>query len=245
MKYGNRPQYSNQPKSWYQRWWGILILIFITIVLIVASAFFFSVLDYFFKYKSGEINYQNLNQQKQQAQEDFLDSAQAPYLGNPDANIIIVEFADFKCPYCQQSVPVIKSLIQQYPKEIKIVFRNLPIFSEESLQAANAAACAQEQSNLAFWAMHDELFNNQDNLNKEKFQKIAENLGFEINRFNNCLNSNKYYGKIQKDMEEAQKAGANQTPTFFINGHKVEGHQSLQNWQAVLDQTIKMINSQK
>ncbi len=231
------PQYSLPPKSWYRRWWGIILLIILALFFILGTAVFFQTIDLIKKLKQGEISINDLTGSTTTSSDQIINLAtdDDPYLGNPTAPIIIVEFADFNCPSCRQSAPILLQLLKLYPQDLKVIFRDFPITTEQSITAALAGACAHEQGNLIFWGMHDQLFAQQGNLTEENIIAIAQNLGLKMNQFNNCLKNNKYYLEIKEDALTAYQAGAEGTPTFFINGLKVTGSQSLDSWQTAID----------
>ncbi len=232
------PQYALKPRRWYKRWWGVMLLTILAFFLILAFAIAFETLDLMLQLRSGKLTYADLTgeQTNQNGLSPLeLTSGNQPYLGNPDAKITIVEFADFKCPYSQQAYPIMQRLINNNKDKIKFIFRDFPITSEDSLLAAEAANCAFEQSNFAFWAMHDRLFTDQNSITTEGVQKVSSDLGLDTARFGNCLNTKKYDGEISKDLSLGQKFGAKKTPTFFINGEKIEGVWPIENWQKAID----------
>jgi protein-disulfide isomerase len=232
------PQYTLPKKHWHARWWGILLLIFLGIVFAAVFAFLFLTADIFLQIRRGTYNQQSpVNTPA--VTKDNLDSATAPYLGNSQAKIVIVEFGDFACPYCQQAALVMQQLSRIFPQDLKIVFRNFPVVKEESFLAAQAGACAWEQGNFVFWALHDQLFANQDKLTEETIKNLAQNLGIDMSRFTPCLQNQKYADKIKDDATVASQAGVKKTPTFFINGEKIEGFQPLENWQAAINYLLQ------
>lgn len=237
--YQYAPQYPSPSQAWYRRWWGIIILLFLALFLISIFAFIFQVADLALRLHRGQIDNTGAAITNQQPViKDNLDNSLSPYLGNPQAKIVIVEFGDFTCPFSKQAAPTMIQLTKLYPNQIKYVFRTFPIVSEESLPAAEGAYCAYEQGNLTFWAMHDRLFAIQNNMTVAGIKQIAADLGLNVNQFNNCLDSQKYDVKISNDAQTGQKAGAEKTPTFFVNGQMVEGVQTLENWRKAIDYLI-------
>lgn len=236
------PQYDLKPKHWYKRWWGIVLLILLGLVLTLALAFALQVYDLVQRINRGEkINFNPTNTSQPATAKitaDVVDQ-NSPSLGNPNAKIVIVEFGDFTCPYSKMTAPIMQQLVRMYPQDIKLIFRNLTIVSQESLPAAEAAACAGEQGNLVFWAMHDQLFAEQDQLQTatidQAIQDIAKNIGIDLNRFNQCLSTHKYQAKIKEDLNVGQAAGATRTPAFFLNGEKIEGVFPIEKWQQAID----------
>lgn len=166
-------------------------------------------------------------------------SATAPYWGTPGAPVVIVEFLDFKCPFCRASVATLRQLVQKYPKRVQLVVREFPI---ESLHpGANRLAlmgyCAQEQNK--FQPMHDFLYNEQNtiaaNATNEDLATLATQIGFNHDEILACLNSPQALQSITKDYADGLSVGVVGTPTFFVNGQRVEGQQTLEWWSRYID----------
>lgn len=146
------------------------------------------------------------------------------FKGPADAAVVIVEFSDFQCPYCgrwyEQTLP---RILQTYPTEVKFVYRDFPIFGEDSLRAAQATECAEEQETDKFWAMHDRLFGrlisgDTTPLSQETLVGYAEEIGLDTRSFAECLSSQRYYDEVERDYQAAVSYGLRGTPGFVING---------------------------
>ena len=161
-----------------------------------------------------------------------------PYAGGINANIVIVEFTDFKCPYCLQAFPVIQEVISTYGDKIKFIFRDFPDVGKypEAQKAAEAANCAFDQGK--FMEMHNKLFINQDNQSVPALKRYASELGLDAEKFNTCLDSNKYRDEVLQDLNAGLAAGVGGTPTFFINDNKVEGVIPLETFKQIVDQLL-------
>ncbi len=165
--------------------------------------------------------------------------------GNPDAKVTVEEFSDFQCPYCAQfALGTFPRIDKEYIESGKVrwVFRNMARIGEESKQAAQAAECAGEQGQ--YWQYHDKLFSSQQGENKggfstDKLKGFAKSLNLDTEAFNSCLGSGKYSDLINKDLVEGNQRGVNGTPTFFINGRKVEGALPYAEFQKALDTALK------
>lgn len=153
-----------------------------------------------------------------------------PAQGDPNAKVKIVEFADFRCPFCEQFYKESESqIINDYVKTGKAVYyyRHFAFLGPASVLAANASECANEQNK--FWDMHKYLFDNQppesdtSMFTVDKLTQVAGTLGLDTNKFNSCLSTNKYQKNVDKDQSEGQAAGVSGTPTMFINGVSVVG----------------------
>ena len=143
--------------------------------------------------------------------------------GNLNADLVIVEYGDYQCPYCGAAYPVLKELMNQFGSQIKFVFRNFPL--SEMHEYARAAALAAEAAALQnkFWEMHDAIYENQQNLNEHLLLELAEELKLDIPQFKSDLKSSKLKAKVDEDFESGIVSGVNGTPSFYVNGKKFEG----------------------
>ncbi len=161
-----------------------------------------------------------------------------PSLGPADAPITIVEFGDFQCPYCRQwQQQTYQPLLNAYPGKIRIVYRDFPLTSihPNAMPAAEAAQCANEQN--AFWPYYDKLFSS-DKLGDDVYKQYAQDLGLDMNQFNECVSNHKYAQAIQTDSDFAVSTGVNSTPTFFINGLAIIGAQPIDVFKQVIDKEL-------
>jgi protein-disulfide isomerase len=158
----------------------------------------------------------------------------APSKGPKNAPVTIVEWSDFQCPFCGRVIPTVKQIEDAYKGKIRLAFKHQPLpFHNNAEPAAEAAMAANEQGK--FWEMHDKLFANQQQLDRPSLEKYAQEIGLNMARFKAAMDSSKFKERIQKDSAEGMKVGANGTPTFFINGRKVEGAQPFDNFKSVID----------
>lgn len=153
-------------------------------------------------------------------------------MGSPTAPVHIIEYGDFQCPYClkfwNETEP---HVIAEYVNTGKVYFeyRSLgPFLGEESAWAAEGAYCAGDQGK--FWEYHDTLFKNWagenvGNYAHDKLVQYAEALDLDMQTFESCLSKGKHKRTVEQDATDAAAAGVRATPTFFINGIKVEGAQ--------------------
>jgi protein-disulfide isomerase len=137
------------------------------------------------------------------------------------SKVIIIEFGDFSCPRCEESFSNVREIGQKYKNDVKIYFKDFPVISENSGTLALAARCAGEQG--LFWPMYDKLFINQGVTTEEQLTELAKQIGADTSRFTTCFNNKKYLADIQQDYDDAQILKLSGTPTWFINGQKVEG----------------------
>jgi protein-disulfide isomerase len=129
-----------------------------------------------------------------------------------------MEFSDYQCPFCgkafQETLPLIERDYIRTGK-LRYVFRDFPLsIHKDAPKAAEAANCAGEQG--SYWKMHDQLFLNQKALGLKDLPRYAGAIGLDPVRFQECLDSGKHAGEVQKDMEEGRAAGVTGTPSFFL-----------------------------
>ncbi|MFA5047472.1 MAG: DsbA family protein [Patescibacteria group bacterium] len=146
----------------------------------------------------------------------------SPILGNKNARITIFEYSNFDCPYSADIQPEIKSLLQKYPNDVKLVWKDLPAMTDtENLLPHKAARCAQQQDK--FWEYIDLLWQNPLNLSLETLKKYAQQLKLNQERFAVCLKGTSTDSIIQKDVTEADRLLISATPYFYINGQPFSG----------------------
>lgn len=162
------------------------------------------------------------------------------YLGNRTSTLVIVEFADFDCPVCLEEFPIIRSVVSKYQKDVLFIFRNYPVRGNNSIMLAQAALCAEEQGK--FWQFHDRLFTNQDRIKTtEDVKNLAVMSGLNWDKLNQCVISEKYRQRLTQDTQDAIDLGVRGTPTFFINGNKLEGAISAADWEAIIKKHKELI----
>ena len=242
-------------------------LIIITIITIGVAAFFAG--TYTSNLNSDQVSEKELNDAiaklelkilqnqlptKQQSPPLKISEDNDPIIGNMDAEITIIEFSDFQCPFCARfHVQTLPTIMDEYINKgtVKLVFRDFPIQSihPNALPASVAAECANEQKK--FKEMHDVLFEKQNewsNQNIESvmntFSQYASDLGLEEKAFDSCLKNGKYIEEIQKDLDDGRTYGISGTPGFFIGNDQIgfielKGAQPFENFKKVIDNQLK------
>jgi len=158
--------------------------------------------------------------QKPIAKEELI-SASAPTRGDKDAKTWLVEFSDFQCPACKAFSNVVDELTAKYPDTLFIAYRHFPLPQHPlALKAGIAAEAAGAQGK--FWDMEKLLFANQDTLSEAKFAELAGQLKLNMTAFASASSDTKIVDKINTDVSYGNKLGLNATPTFFLNGVKLE-----------------------
>ena len=151
--------------------------------------------------------------------EIVLSLADAPFKGNANAAVTLVEFTDYECGFCSRHVKETFPQIEHDYIEtgkVKYVFRNFPLESihKQSFKAHEAATCAADQGK--FWEMHDRLFASQPALTPDQLIGYAQAVGLNAGQFQACFAADRHAAEIRRDISEGEKAGVTGTPTFFL-----------------------------
>ncbi|MGN6378890.1 MAG: Na+/H+ antiporter NhaA, partial [Gaiellales bacterium] len=142
--------------------------------------------------------------------------------GPKTAKVTLVEYGDFECPFCGRAESVIRELLADFG-DLRYVWRHLPLndvhpHTQLAAEAAEAAGCQG-----AFWEMYDTLLANQPALNRDDLLGYAEQLGLDVERFEDDLDRHRGAARIAEDVDGADLSGVSGTPTFFINGRRHAG----------------------
>ena len=161
-------------------------------------------------------------------------SATDHVVGPPEAALILVEYGDYQCPFCGEANVVVKQLQSDLRSNLLFVFRNFPLAEVHpyALPAAGAAEAAGLQ--MHFWAMHNRLFERQQQLDPASLLRHADALRLNVDRFVSDAQSPNVQRRIAGDMEGGARSGVNGTPTFFANGFRVDGGYGYENLVAAL-----------
>lgn len=174
-----------------------------------------------------------------------VDIGHFPVLGNKDAKVTIIEFADFQCPFCERFYTGAEAeIIKNYVDKglAKFAFRNYAFLGAESTWAAEAVECANEQGK--FWEFHNYLYTHQGGENvgafsKDNLKKFAKELNLDANKFDSCLDSDKYAKNVADDLAAGKEAGVNGTPGTFVNGQLVVGAQPFSAFKTLIDSELQ------
>lgn len=161
-----------------------------------------------------------------------------PVAGPPEAPVIIMEFSDFQCPFCERVQPTLKALLKEYPDSVRLVYRDFPIpqLHKEAKKAAEAARCAAEQGK--FWEYHDLLFANRTQQKDPDLKRYAADLKLDTDRFAQCFATGRYTKVVERGITDGKKVGVTGTPTFFVNGIPLVGAVPLEQFKALIDQEM-------
>lgn len=169
-------------------------------------------------------------------------------VGASNAKVVLVEYADFQCPFCGKFHAEAETVVRQtYGNKVKFVYRDYAFLGTESFKAAEAARCAADQGK--FWEYHDYLFTHQNGENKGAFsndnlKSFAKEVGLNTAQFNSCFDGGKYVAAVKDSNAGASRAGVTGTPKGFIvkNGKVVDTIDGAQPSSAVtakLDAALK------
>lgn len=236
-------------KKWYQKWWGMLLIIFLVIVIFLACAFAYQFYISYQSIQKGIPNFENINGQTKlsgvvnvNGQYVIIPKADNdPDYGMLDAKVEVIAFEDFQCPYCQQEFTIFRQIMEEYKDRVHFVFRDYaypPEVHDMAQSAAIAAECADDQGK--FWEMHDKIFGLQEQLNVYNLKIWAGQIGLDTEIFNACLDSQKYLSEVEADFRDGQYAGVAGTPTFFINGYRIQGTITKELWEKILDYVLSL-----
>jgi Na+/H+ antiporter NhaA len=161
--------------------------------------------------------------------EDILDLSeevdpQRDHIRGPeDAQVTLVEYGDFECPYCGQAEGAIRELLASFGDEVRYVWRHLPLndVHPNAQVAAEASEAAGAQG--SFWEMHDILLGHQGKLKLSDLAGYAEQLGLDVDRMTEELRRREYAPRVSEDVTSADESGVSGTPTFFVNGRRHYG----------------------
>ena len=145
-----------------------------------------------------------------------------PAKGPDIARVTIVEFSDFQCPFCSKAVAEANEIVRQFPKDVRLVFKQFPLDSHKDAEfGAEASLAAQAQGK--FWQMHDLLYAGFPDLSRKTVFNYAKELNLDIKQFTADVDSHKFRNRVQMEEKQGEDAGVGGTPTFFINGKKYNG----------------------
>jgi protein-disulfide isomerase len=155
--------------------------------------------------------------------------------GAADAAVTLVEYGDFQCPHCAAAYPVVKELHQQFGPRLRVVFRHFPITSAHPLAQAAAEAAEWAESQGAFWAFHDALYEQQAALSGAHLARLAVELGLDRHMLAQALEQHTFLPRVKQDFLAGIAAGIKGTPAFFIGGVRHDGPWDLGTLGAALE----------
>jgi len=163
--------------------------------------------------------------------------------GDPKAPVVIVEFSDYQCPFCQGAEATLKEVLARYEGRVSLGYLDFPLqqIHPQAQIAAEASRCAAEQGK--FWEFHDLLFANPGMLQQAGLIQQARQLHLDEKSFDACLTGGKFRGAVQADYEDGLKAGVNGTPAFFINGIFLGGNQPVSEFIRIIESELTAVGA--
>ncbi len=184
----------------------------------------------------------DLAQDPLQAIMDKIELEGRPARGPAGADVIVVEYGDFQCPFSLRAYQTIeKGLLQKYGSRIRFYYKHLPLkkLHPWAELAAIAAECAADESPEAFWKLYNFFFQRQKEITQENIEATTRNwarqAGLNQEHFSACLRERRTSERVQADIAEAAAVGVSSTPTFIINGHKIVGAQPLEAFTDIIE----------
>jgi len=171
-------------------------------------------------------------------------SGNEPVKGNKDAEITIVEFSEFQCPFCRKGAYAVEEVIEDYKDKVKLVFKHMPLaFHKEAKPAAFFTIAVKiTYGDEKFFQTAKKLFEKQSEWKKDHlkaFEKYAKELGMDWNKVKSAMESPEADKILKEDMAEAVRHGIRGVPAFFINGKMVSGAKKKEYFKAVIDNLLK------
>ncbi len=161
-----------------------------------------------------------------------------PMKGPPNAKVTIVEFSDFQCPFCAKATGEVAQILQRYPKDVRFFFKQFPLETHsQAALAAEASLAAQAQGK--FWEMHDKMYSDFRHITHAKILLWAKEVGLDMGRFTSELDSHKYAARVASEENQGERAGVEGTPTFFIDGKKLNASFEMSTVAPLISEELK------
>jgi protein-disulfide isomerase len=165
-------------------------------------------------------------------------TSEGPSRGPELAPVTILTYTEFECAPCAQIQKTLARLAEEFPTQIRVVYKAFTIDSAHTraVPAAVAAACANKQGR--FWEYHDRLFSQQNRLGPDDLVAHAKELGLDFEAFRGCMNGKEAPEQVAKDTQEGQTLGVTAVPTFFVNGRPILGTQPIDTFRQTIQEEI-------
>ncbi len=152
----------------------------------------------------------------------LYEDPQAPVLGNPDGDVTIVEFFDYRCPYCKRVRPLVMKIVEEDPG-VRVIFKEYPILGPESVVAARAAIASLGQDPEKYFPFHDALMESRAQLTRERILDMAREIGLDVDKLEADMKTAEVNAAILRNRKLGQALGLTGTPSFIIGGEIVRG----------------------
>ncbi len=166
---------------------------------------------------------------------------EGPARGPADAPITLVEFSDYQCPFCKSAEALVEQVLERYPTQVRLVFRQFPLdnIHPQARGAAKASLCAQDQGK--FWEFHQVLFRESPKLGEEELKNYASEVGLDRAAFDACLAEDRHAPTVQADVQAGERIGVAGTPAFYVNGLPIAGARSADHFAVLIDQELERL----
>jgi protein-disulfide isomerase len=154
------------------------------------------------------------------SRKEIFEDASAPVLGAPNASVTLVEFFDYKCPYCKQMTQPMMRLLQA-DKDLRIVFKELPILGPDSVIAARAALAAQRQGK--YKEMHEALMRTRGSFDEATVLRVANEVGLDIKKLKSDMEAPEFMQALERNRNLARELQITGTPAFIVGDRLVPG----------------------
>jgi protein-disulfide isomerase len=159
-----------------------------------------------------------------------------PVKGPEDALVTIIEYADFQCPYCVDSVGPLSEAMANYEGDVRLIFKHYPLPGHQNAgPAAYASWAALQQDD--FWEFHDRLFEAKGSI--EHIPEWVKERGLDASKFGRDMESPEARRSVDMDMLSGAKVGVTGTPAFFVNGHLYKGKRSAVDWRKIIEAELE------
>ncbi|MFA5107232.1 MAG: DsbA family protein [Patescibacteria group bacterium] len=170
-----------------------------------------------------------------------VEAIDRPAIGETKPLVVIVEFSDFACEECQATSQAVREIASEYGTSVRLIYRDFVEQTDAtSVRLAEAGKCAHEQGK--FWLFHDRYWLQPAANDQASLITLAQGIGLDVSVFTECLESRKYAEQVKTDYREGLAARVQGTPTMFINGYRIEGALTKQDFYDLLDAFIPELN---
>ncbi len=178
---------------------------------------------------------------------DKLKTDGAPSMGKQGAPVVLVEFSDFECPYCQREAGVLReNLLKEYPTQVHFYFKQFPLTTLHpwAKAAAIASRCVYKQNADEFWKYHDWIFQHQNDIKPENLKdKVLEfakgEKDLDTLQLTSCIDNKATEAEVDKDIADGHAVKVDSTPTLFINGRRIASAAEWPTLKAIIDYEIE------
>jgi protein-disulfide isomerase len=161
-----------------------------------------------------------------------------PMVGATGPQVVLVHYANFSCEQCESTAKMLRSIVEDYPEQVILVWKDFPndSLNPESTPAASAARCAQKQHH--FWNYHDLLLSHQNELGDALYEAIALELDLNMWRFNRCVRKDSELDRVLESAQDADNLNLTAAPTIYVNGISYTGDVSETELRSTINQLL-------